>query len=345
MVCPAGFSERSGNNETMAAPSGCPMTGKHQVRRELKGLPLGPDSLLWKYFDNRMALVASTGIKQLMMHEIDAGVDQHSKFFEEIVERTVRSMVQIGDTVYDLNNGEEAGHSIRDQHLHVTGKDVRGKRYHAMNPKLWADTHLTFVDGVFEVADRFDGHTLTDDEREMLYQESITWYQKYGVSDRYLPADYAEYKERSDEMAEEYVLTDTAKRALAYALKGDLPRPNIIPAPFWSLIKLPTKPASGFLRAMIVSGLSEPVREKYKDEIPYTETDKKMVHGLERTMQSINWDMVPGAIRYPEGALRAFQREGRYNGVTDHAAVLGYGAAKSVYQALDGIKSFVTTKR
>lgn len=308
-----------------------------QIHTRRKGLPLGPDSLLWKYFDYRMTLVPGTGIKQLMMRDIDAGVDQHSIFFDEIIERTYRSMQQIGGTVFDKEKGKEVGKRIRDRHVNIKGINSLGERYHALNPKLWSDTHITFADAVYQVAERFDGNGLNDVEREVLWLEMITWYQQYGVSDRYLPRNYAEYKKRSDEMAEEYILTSTAKRALEYAIKGTLPRPNVIPAQFWSLLDIPLKPTANFLGAIVISGLPEKVREKYKDEIPYSDTDKFLVDTLERTVKKVDWEKVPGWIRYPDDAYQAFRREGQYRGLSDEVYNIGSTAIKNTCSALDGL--------
>ncbi len=49
-----------------------------------------------------------------------------------------------------------------------------------------------------QVADRFDRHRLTPDEREQLYQEGVEWYRRYGVSDRSVPADRAAFQEKWD---------------------------------------------------------------------------------------------------------------------------------------------------
>ncbi len=321
----------------MAYPEFVQAPTQHEVHKQLAGAPLGPDSLLWRYFDNRMAFQASAGVKQLMMHGIDAGVAQHSNFFNEIVERTMRSMAQIGDTVFDQEKGACIGRVIRDQHVNVKGIDATGKRYHALHPQLFADTHLTFVDGVFDVADRFDNHELTHAEREQLYQETVTWYHQYGVSDRNLPPNYGEYKQRSDELAESYVLTDTAKAALTYAIKGKLPRPNVVPAPVWSMLGVPMKPATNFVGSLIVSGLPEQVRDKYKKEIPYSHTDNVQVQLFEVAVKNA-WPNAPGWVRYPEAAYAALRREGKYSGVSDHLYAAGRGVGSMALKAAGALR-------
>jgi uncharacterized protein (DUF2236 family) len=324
-----------------------PYNERIYIHTKRRGLPLGPDSLLWKYFDCRMSLVPATGIKKLMLRDIDAGVEQHSQFFDEIIERTYRSMKLIGRTVFDIDQGAAVGKSIRDNHFNIKGVNSVGEKYHALNPKLWADTHITFADAVYQVADRFDGNGLNDVEREILWLEMMTWYQQYGVSDRYLPRNYTEYKKRSDEMENEYVLTSTAKRALEYAIKGTIPRPNALPASLWSLLKAPLRPTAHFLGAIVISGLPESVREKHKNEISYSDTDKLLVGALEDTMKLIEWEKVPGWVRYPDDAYQAFRREGRYKGLSDEMYAIGSTAIKSSVGVIDGVMEnagFVTKK-
>lgn len=331
--CPMGFEKSHSSTSNSGSESRPESRSAHM---HLQGLPLGPDSLLWKYFDNRMAFVAATGIKQLMMREIDSGVDQHSKFFSEIVERTVRSMRQISDAVFDKDNGAEAGLKIRDFHLDITGKMPDGKRYHALHPQLWADTHITFMDGIYMVADRFDGHELTDDEKEILWMEGISWYQQYGVTDSRLPADYAEYKQRSDELVDEYMYTGTAKRALAYSVNDTIPRPNAVPALLWKALELPMKPVAGIANAVVVSGLPDEVRERYKDDIPYNIADKLAVFALEKTTQAIDWDKVPGYLRYPKSVYDNIRKTGKYHRIDDELFSAGYTAASTVGGRLFG---------
>lgn len=319
---------------------------EHSATMTLEGAPLNSDALLLKYMDNLMATQAAAGVKQLMMYGIDAGVNQHSKFFEEIWERLIRSMDQITATVFDKEKGAEMGRRVRDYHADIKGVDVEGKRYHALNPKLFADTHVTFVDAVYDLIDRFHEHKLTQAEREQLYDETITWYQQYGVSDRYLPADYEAYSKRSDEMAEEYVLTGTAKRALEYACKRKIPRPNIVPKVIWSAMELPMKPVASFAGKIVISGLPEQVRDKYKEDIPYSYLDKAQV-ALFETFVKLNWKYVPEPLRYTpqvyEKILETRETEGKPRDLNYYAFTLGSLAIKSSAETLKSIHSYVPT--
>ena len=62
-----------------------------------------------------------------------------------------------------------------------------GRRYSALRPETFWWAHATFQFSVEQVADRFDGHRLTDEERERLYRDGIEWYRRYGVSMRPVP--------------------------------------------------------------------------------------------------------------------------------------------------------------
>ena len=80
------------------------------------GLPLGPDSLVWKYFaDNRMALLGPrAAVLQNMLPSLGQGVEDHSVWFAETLARLQRSIPPIFNTVYGAD--AEAGHQVRDFH-------------------------------------------------------------------------------------------------------------------------------------------------------------------------------------------------------------------------------------
>ena len=83
------------------------------------GVPLGPDSLTWRYFgDNRMALLGPrAAVLQNMLPSLAQGVEDHSVWFEETLARLQRSIPPIFNTVYGAD-GRAAGHQVRDFHMH-----------------------------------------------------------------------------------------------------------------------------------------------------------------------------------------------------------------------------------
>ena len=67
---------------------------------------------------------------------------------------------------------------------------------------------------------------LTDEEKQQIYLESKTWYRRYGVSERPMPADYHEFERYWDHMMERVMVAHpTAKYGVGYVTKG-FPRPK-----------------------------------------------------------------------------------------------------------------------
>ena len=56
--------------------------------------PLGPDSLMWRYFGDWRGLLLAlwAGSMQNMHPQLGAGVEEHSEFFDERWERLYRSL-------------------------------------------------------------------------------------------------------------------------------------------------------------------------------------------------------------------------------------------------------------
>src|SRR4051812_7949355 len=134
--------------------------------------PLGPDTLLWKYFGEwRLYLMApATGLLQLMLPGVGSGVTQHSKFFEEPWERVFRSVPQIAGSIYDGPDAIATAAQIREFHRDIKGIDENGKRYHALDPEIYFWAHATFIWAAVTMVDIFD-HRLTDAEKQQFYDE------------------------------------------------------------------------------------------------------------------------------------------------------------------------------
>ncbi|HET9565644.1 MAG TPA: oxygenase MpaB family protein, partial [Mycobacterium sp.] len=173
-------------------------------------LPLGPQSLIWRYFgDNRMFLIGPRpAVLQNMLAELGQGVLDHSVFFDDTAARVKRSLPPIFKTVYG-SDGDNPGQQVRDFHREIKGampsEDGKEARYHALDPETYFWAHATFVDQVLYFADTFVKR-LSREEKEQIYLESKTWYRRYGVSERAMPADYAEFERYWDRMIDEIVV-------------------------------------------------------------------------------------------------------------------------------------------
>ena len=102
---------------------------------------LGPDSLLWRYAgDTRIGLMGATiGLLQLAYPSLGQGVIEHSDFFDDPMDRVVRSLPRILGTVYD-DDGGATGIEVRDFHKDIKGRLPEGERYHALDPHTFWPT-------------------------------------------------------------------------------------------------------------------------------------------------------------------------------------------------------------
>ena len=186
-------------------------------------------------------------VLQNMLADLGQGVYDHSTFFADTAERLRRTIPPIFNTVYGSED-ENAGTQVRDFHHHVKGDlpGTDGKRYHALDPDTYFWAHATFVEQVLYFADTFVKR-LTESEKEQIYLESKTWYRRYGVSDRPMPATYAEFEQYWDHMMEQVLVAHpSAKYGVGYVTKG-FPRPKAVHPLVWRLVAPVFNPLAAFL--------------------------------------------------------------------------------------------------
>ncbi|MGI5163337.1 oxygenase MpaB family protein [Spirillospora sp. CA-253888] len=184
--------------------------------------PLEPGCLLWRYAGDLRSLLpgAAAGLMQLLHPGIGAGVGEHSAFFDAPFDRIHRSVPQIWATILDPD-GPARARRIRDLHKGIGGMDEHRRRYHALEPDTFWWAHATFTWEIFKAAEVFHPETLTAEDHERLYAETVTWYSRYGVSMRPVPPDYAAFQSKFWHVcAKELELTPAAARALDIARNG-----------------------------------------------------------------------------------------------------------------------------
>jgi uncharacterized protein (DUF2236 family) len=270
-------------------------------------LPLGPESLVWKYFgDNRMYLIGPRpAVLQNMLAELGQGVLDHSVFFSDTAARVKRSIPPIMMTVYGTEDSGE-GTRVRDFHRDIKGDMPNGERYHALDPETYFWAHATFVEQVLYFADTFVKR-LSDDEKERIYAESKTWYRRYGVSDRPMPADYAGFQRYWDHMLEQIVVAHpTAKYGVGYVTKG-FPCPKGVSPLAWRLISVLFDPVAAFLTT---GGM--PPRARDLLGLPWGDRREKAYQAFAAVWRSrpVNWvwDRLPMTLRYNEFAQVGYGR-------------------------------------
>jgi uncharacterized protein (DUF2236 family) len=271
---------------------------------------LGPGSLLWRWGgDTRIAFLGPTiGLLQLMHPAIGAGVMEHSDFFGDPFDRVFRSLPPILGAIYDGPDSDATGRWIRDQHRDIKGVDEAGRRYHALDPETFWWAHATFQFMAEQVADRFDSHRLTTYEREQLYQEGITWYRRYGVSDREVPATRAEFGLEWDRVCSEVLEMNEAAefvlRLLDRPLRMELPGPLHLLDPVLRLGPV-ARGISRPARLSAIGGLPPVVRERFG--IRFTRRDQRELDALELAVRSM-WRFVPFGVRWQPRAQEGWKR-------------------------------------
>lgn len=272
-------------------------------------LPLGPESLVWRWFgDNRMYLIGPRpAVLQNMLAELGQGVYDHSTFFADTAERLRRTIPPIFNTVYGSEENN-AGLQVRDFHHHVKG-DMPGTeagRYHALDPETYFWAHATFVEQIYYFADTFVKR-LTDAEREQIWLESKTWYRRYGVSDRPMPATYAEFEQYWDQMMDQVVVAHpSAKYGVGYVTKG-FPKPKAVHPLVWRLAAPVFNPVAAFLTT---GGL--PPRARQLLALPWTDKQERRYQRFAALWRSrpVNWvwDHLPMRVRYSGYAVKGYAR-------------------------------------
>jgi len=269
------------------------------------GLPLGPDSLTWQYFaDRRMALLGPrAAVLQNMLPALGQGVEDHSVWFAETLARLQRSIPPIFNTVYGAEP-TASGHEVRDFHRHIKGKLPDGRPYSALNPETYYWAHATFVEHLVVAIETFI-RPLSPREKDQIIAESVTWFERYGVSARDVPRTWAEFDVYWERMlAERLVRHRTAAYGVGYATKG-WPRPAALPAPVWAVLSRPLNSVSAFIT---IGGMPERGRELL--DLPWTPGQERAYRRFARGVRALDPVVrrLPRSLTMHPIAARAFAR-------------------------------------
>ncbi|EUA92638.1 hypothetical protein I551_0771 [Mycobacterium ulcerans str. Harvey] len=220
--------------DSQPAATGCPVS---PLGYEAPPIPLGPDSLTWRYFGDWRGMLQGpwAGSMQNMHPQLGAAVEDHSTFFRERWPRLLRSLYPIGGVVFDGDRAPVTGAEVRDYHVNIKGVDAAGRRYHALNPDVFYWAHATFFVGTIHVAERFCGG-LTEAQKRQLFDEHVQWYRMYGMSMRPVPASWEEFQVYWDHMCCNVLENNFAARAVLDLT--ELPKPPFaqrVPDRLWAL--------------------------------------------------------------------------------------------------------------
>ncbi|MFC4003471.1 oxygenase MpaB family protein [Prauserella oleivorans] len=266
--------------------------------------PLGPDSLTWRIFgDWRGLLIALwAGSMQNMHPELGAGVEEHSRFFDERWERLFRSLYPIGGVVYDGPRARETALEVRGYHTTIKGVDTSGRRYHALNPHTFYWAHATFFVSTLLIAKHFMGG-LTEEEKRRLFDEHVRWYRLYDMSMRPVPATWEEFQRYWDHMCRDVLEDNKATRdVLDLSRIGKPPFLRFLPDAVWALLRRPLH--RGFVW-LTVGMYDQPVRDRLGYR--WTARDARL-HRFAGRVLNAAFSLVPWERRYHPRARAGWRR-------------------------------------
>ncbi|MFV2173236.1 oxygenase MpaB family protein [Actinomadura sp. LOL_016] len=266
--------------------------------------PLGPGTLLWRHAADVRSLLPgpAAGLLQLLHPAIGAGVSDHSAFFDAPFDRVHRSVPRIWATIL-TPDADARGRDIRDLHRGIGGVDEHARRYHALEPETFWWAHATFTWEIFRAAELFHPGTLTAEDHERMYAETVTWYSRYGVSMRPVPADYAAFQSKFWHVCAEHLeLTPAAARALEIARHGS-DTVTLLPVGGPRLDRAGRVVAERPLRLVTFGCLPAIVRDRF--DIPWSALDQARFAALAAANRQ-GYRMIPTGLNH--WALRSMLR-------------------------------------
>lgn len=261
--------------------------------RTTGAVELGRDSVLGRLAaDPRIAFTGfSAGVLQLMHPAVSAGVLDHSAFFSDPFDRIYRSIPRIVNSIVAPDSRERAVR-VRDYHRTIKGTDAHGRRYHALDPDVYWWTHATFVWAFLSAADRFHPRPPKGQERERYYQESLEWWERYGLSMRPAQPDLASFEADFERTCrDELEWTRAARlsvRVRSIEVAGLPRRAN-------QLLSVPGAP---LVRLLITGGLPEVVRERF--DVEWSAADRLAYDGIALAVRNVG-RFVPDRVAVDHG--------------------------------------------
>ncbi len=268
----------------------------------------GPGDLLYElYGERRGFLVApAIGLMQLMYPDLGRGVEDHSAFYDEPLERLFRSVPQIQGTIFDGPRAMETAGKVREFHRDIKGEMPEGRRYHALDPDTYWWAHATFIDTVYRVSDLFWARPLTPLQKQAVYAEGVEWWKMYGLSMRPVPPTYAEFQEYWQHMLDDVLEATPAAKGLAefFDQPQRMPQPWV-PGPIWSAVA----PIGGLgYRELLVGTMPPEVRERFG--MKWTRRNQ-VTFDVFRKAVGYTWPVLPYRVRTMPRARAAHRTQGR----------------------------------
>ena len=252
----------------------------------------GDGTLLRRYAGDWRSILEGTsiGLLQLMYPPLGTAVAAQSGFFDDPYGRIYRSIPQIWATIL-APDADARGRRIRDLHRDIRGV-ANGTRFSALDPETFWWAHATFTHLILRSVECYHRPGELDAAGfEHLYADTVSWYERYGVSMRPVPATLADFRAAFDRFCVERLELTPAVDRLMHMEDGD-ELPDSAGGPLQRLTA-PIQERWG--RLSTIGNLPPVIRERLGFE--WTDDDE---HRLNRMTSTLRWtfELMPPAVNY-----------------------------------------------
>ncbi|MHA6765539.1 oxygenase MpaB family protein [Streptacidiphilus sp. PAMC 29251] len=178
----------------------------------------GPDSVVWRVHGDIPGMITG-GLAALLLQSLHplaiAGVDQHSDFRDNPIERLNRTAGFVSVTSYGSTRAaEDALARVRRVHTHVRGTAPDGRPYSAADPALLTWVHTAEAVSFLSGYQAFGPGRLSTAEQDRYLAEAATVAQRLGAED--VPTSRAEVRGYFARIRPELAATDAALAAAQF---------------------------------------------------------------------------------------------------------------------------------
>lgn len=252
----------------------------------------GPDSTSWQVHGSLATLVG--GIRALLLQACHplalAGVEQHSSYREDPLERLQRTNRFLTSTIFgSTKSADEAIRRVQSVHATVSGRAHDGRAYSASDPRLLMWVHIGLVDSMLVAAQTYSG--LRFDADRYVAEMAIIG-TALGVVDA--PKSVGELAATLNGFREELLGSNTAREVAAFL---QFPGSGI-PTGAWPPYVVLSRAAVDLLPPWAAQLLNVPERSSTIRSMD-SATCRGMLHVLQRILG-----------RHSQAALLSYQRVG-----------------------------------
>jgi uncharacterized protein (DUF2236 family) len=271
-------------------------------------VPLGPDSLSWRYAGDLRAvlLLPRAALLEAMHPVVGAGLSDFSNFMTDPWGRATRTRESMITSVYGGAAAIAETARLRKLHRKFNGTDEQGRRYSALDPEAYTWVWATVFQAVADSRLHF-GRPLSGELRHRLYGEFRQVGQMLGVGEQNMPPDLPSLDAFCRRVLVERLEKTPYSRDFVRFMRGGRAMP---PPPGWFLPEVawaPGRRTIGRLISTITLGNLPPEAREILG-VHWTQRDARRLDRITRLVRATA-SRLPGPQRYHPRAWAAIQAE------------------------------------